>query len=169
MFKQRIDFYPAFDKRHPEPSKNYGIHGVDVAFYLMGPEGTVQFKLSTGWQLPHVALELREKGADICLQTMPIDLGYHSPKPMYDGQPMMTDKCEFAPDGGKCFYDGSSLNADPIFQVLLEKGSEGVWEELSKYYRYTFFERWGLERLSGIREAGGAARAPIQPEGSHDR
>ena len=36
-----IKFHQAYDKRHPNPSKNYGIHGVDLVFVLKGELGAV--------------------------------------------------------------------------------------------------------------------------------
>jgi hypothetical protein len=43
--------------------------------------------------------------------------------------------------GGDCYYDGSSLNADPVLEVLIEKGIEGVYEYLIQYYEDTFGEK----------------------------
>jgi len=33
-----------------------------------------------------------------------------------------------------CYYDGSSLGAQKVFDILVEKGDEGVWEYMEKYY-----------------------------------
>jgi hypothetical protein len=56
---------------------------------------------------------------------------------MRDGQEALTAQCQDL--GGKpCFYDGSRLDAERIYKTLLEKGSEGVWEELAKYHGSTF-------------------------------
>jgi hypothetical protein len=41
-------------------------------------------------------------------------------------------------DGKPCYYDGSSLNAERIFDVLTAEGDEGVWRELEAYYHATF-------------------------------
>ena len=41
--EKKINFTPAFDRRDPDPKKDYGIHGVDMRCYLTGPEGVVQF------------------------------------------------------------------------------------------------------------------------------
>lgn len=129
--ERRVVFQPAFDKRDPNPSKNYGIHGVDMRMYVIGPRGAVQFVLYTDWHLPHVDEELRAKGVRI--QPMPADLGYHSPIPTYKGQEDWgRDDCDLI--GCRCYYDGSGLNAERIYEVLLREGSEGVWRELETYY-----------------------------------
>jgi len=71
-------------------------------------------------------------------EPLPADLGYHSPNPMYDGQESM-GACQYL-DGKTCYYDGSGLDAEEIYKVLVEKGSDAVWEELEKYYVETFKE-----------------------------
>ncbi len=145
-----IKFYPAFDKRNPEPHKNYGIHGVDLRMILKGDKGAVQFVLYTNWMLPHVTKELDRRTLkearegvlnDISLwctyHPQPVDLGYHSPVPMYDGQSIASESCEYL-DGKPCYYDGSGLNAERIYEVLLREGSDGVWRELEEFYRELF-------------------------------
>lgn len=141
MREQRIEFSPAFDKRDSDPKKNYGIHGVTLTFYLIGEEGAVQFVVYTNWHLPHVEKEFDAKpmeSYDPCLLYKPMaaDLGYHSKRPIYDGQEPMTDECHLL--GGKCYYDGSSLNADPVFDRLRSEGSVGVWSALEEFYADIF-------------------------------
>lgn len=175
-WEKRIDFEPAFDRRHPDPSKNYGIHGVTLRMVLIGPKGAVNFVLYTNWHLPHVTDESKGR-IDSPLngdyhwhcRPLPADLGYHSPKPMYEEHEPVGSKnftwrdateeekrelpsftripesnptgtftpCEYL-DGKPCYYDGSSLNADRIYRVLLNKGSNGVWRELEDYYNEIF-------------------------------
>lgn len=131
---------PAFDKRSPNPRMNYGIHGVELRMVLIGTKGATQFVLYTNWQLPHVEAEFdkrphRERFLD---KPMPADLGYHSPTPIYEVQEPR-GSCEYL-NGHPCYHDGSGLNAEPIFDVLLREGSEGVWRELTSYYNDTFAE-----------------------------
>ena len=59
MTRERIvEFTPAFDKRSSDPSKDYGIHGVDMRMVLKGENAATQFVLFTNWHLPHVHDEL---------------------------------------------------------------------------------------------------------------
>lgn len=139
-----IKFYPAFDKRNPDPRKDYGIHGVSLRMVLKGNKGAVQFILYTNWQLPHVQEELNRKaiGNDeryisALLNPIPADLGYHSPVPIYEGQNVCSESCEYL-DGKPCYYDGSGLNAESIYEVLLKEGSDGVWRELEDFYKNVF-------------------------------
>lgn len=133
-----VEFDAAFDRRDPDPLKNYGIHGVEVRFVLKGKKGAVQFLLFTNWMLPHVQKEQDGRHGDhIFCHPMPADLGYHSYKPTYEGQVSITEKCSYL-DGQPCYYDGSGLNAERIYQVLLQEGDKGVWHELEEYYKQVF-------------------------------
>lgn len=139
-FKKNVYFTPAFDKRHVDPNKNYGIHCVDIRFVLKGENGAVQFSLFSGWFLPETEEEYKAKGIDIKNSyPMATDLGYHSYVPMYESQPQIIDKCEHL-DGKPCYYDGSSLNAIPILERLLREGDKAVWEKLEEYYITLFKE-----------------------------
>jgi hypothetical protein len=93
-FTKEIRFTPAFDRRHPDPEHDYGIHGVDLWFFLKGPKGAVHFRVMTNWQLPHVQQETDARmlanpdriGLGCLYHPMPADVSYHSPVPMYEGQ-----------------------------------------------------------------------------------
>jgi hypothetical protein len=162
---------PAWDKRDPDPKKNYGIHCCDLRMVLKGELGAVQFVLMTGWNLPHIQEEQKAKGNPTSgLYPLPADLGYHSPKPMYEGQTRIGENrydfedteelqmgngvlkmpkshkveekdlpiCEYI--GCPCYYDGSGLNAERIYKIMLTEGSDGVWRELESYYITIFGE-----------------------------
>lgn len=128
-----IRFYPAFDKRSDDPKKDYGVGSVQMLWMIQGPLGAVQFSMSSGWHLHHVAMDLQNEGYHGYMAT---DLGYHSPKPEYDDQKPMHD-CPFI-EGGTCYYDGSSLNAGAPFHLLTTQGGERVWTFLEDYYRSRF-------------------------------
>ncbi len=137
-FEYIVDFGAAWDKRDPDPQKDYGVHGVELKMVLKGPRGAVQFLLYTSWML-----DMLVDGTSThvvpnpTMAPMPADLGYHSPKPMYDGQEPMQGDCAYL-GGVPCYYDGSGLNATRIWNALLMRGSDGVWAELRDYYEETF-------------------------------
>jgi hypothetical protein len=138
--KREITFNPAWDERNPDPGKDYGIHGVDMRFILIGDKGAVQFVLYTNWHLPHVMEEFEAK-RDLrynFFAPMPADIGYHSLKPMYDSQDVMKENCEYL-GGQPCYYDGSGLWAVEYFETLVTEGGEALWEKLERYY-YELFE-----------------------------
>ena len=134
MIEKTVQFSAAYDKRDPDPNKNYGIHGVTIRFVYKGEKGATQFVLYTNWHLPHVTEELRNKERFL-LEPLPADLGYHSPTPQYEGQTQMD--CDLL-EGGVCYYDGSSLQADRVYKRLLEEGEDGVWAELEEEYKHRF-------------------------------
>ena len=127
--KQEIKFRAAYDKRHPDPKQNFGIHGADMLWLLTGKHGAVQFLVYTGWQLPHIE----------DTKVLPADIGYHSKKPMYEGQEPMSEKCDVL-GGCRCYYDGSGLVADEVFRKLVTHGSDAVWSHLKEYYKDRFGE-----------------------------
>jgi len=148
--ERRVEFRPAYDRRDPDPKKDYGIHGVDIVFYVIGEKGAVQFGTSTGWLLPKTVIEdehvdwnnwhkynnMLSMHNQRLGYPMPYDLGYHSKTPMYEDHPALD--CDLLEEGGKCYYDGSGLNAYAVFDVLVHKGSEGVYEYLENYYKELF-------------------------------
>lgn len=133
-FKREVVLQPAFDKRDPDPKKNYGIHGCDMFFYLIKEGKAIQFLVMTGFHLPHVRDELREKRSSSC--SFGADVGYHSPYPLYEGQEPMSKSCEVI--GGTCYYDGSGIQGGDMFNLLCEKGSEAVWKKMEKVWESTF-------------------------------
>jgi len=136
VFERIVKFEPSYDRRHPDPARDYGIRDVLVRFVLKGPEGAVQLLFSTGWFLPHLRKELRRRGFfGEFSYPMAYDLGYHSPRPISGGE-VRFDGCEIL--GGVCYYDGSGLRAVPLVEMLVAEGEEVVWRELEKFYRETF-------------------------------
>jgi hypothetical protein len=136
-FERRIVITGAYDKRHPEPSKNYGIHGMDMCFYLIGPRGAVQFVFYSAQHLKHVANELRASLGYNPFHGMGADIGYHAITPQYQGQEC--GDCTLLP-GGKCYYDGSGLAASEFEDEFVAGGSEIVWPMLKQKYNEWFGE-----------------------------
>lgn len=154
-FERIVTMSPAFDRRDPNPSKNYGIHGVELRMVLKGPKGATQFVLYTNWMLPHVERETWAKGHDtetlrILTRPTAADLDYHWHRPHYSGHDAR--KCDLLP-AGECYYDGSSLNAERVFDVLRSEGSDGVWRELESLYRSLEADDAEAE-LTASRESG---------------
>jgi hypothetical protein len=100
-----------------------------LIFLLKGSKGAVQFVLITGWCLTDGEVEIKPIGF------MGADIGYHSYVPQYEDQP--ESECQYL-DGGKCYYDGSSLQADMFMPKFLEGGHEVVWKMLEERYHVQF-------------------------------
>jgi hypothetical protein len=138
-FTKEIRIKAAFDKRHHDQKKNYGIHGMELCFYLIGSKGAAQFIYYTPMHLKHVQQELWIRNTDKSynpFKGMAADIGYHSPHPMYEGQSPMAGKCDLI--GCQCYYDGSTLQASEFEDEFLAGGSEAVWKMLTERYHDWF-------------------------------
>ncbi len=136
---RKTEWNEAFDKRDSDPNKNYGIRGMSLRFLVGNELGVVQLLIYTNWQLRHVQEELdRTRSDHVLCHPMPADLGYHSPIPQYDGQ-TRRDSCEYL-EGRPCYYDGSGLNAEPVYWTFVEKGEEAMWKALEEYHASIFHE-----------------------------
>lgn len=141
------EFSPAFDKRHPDPKKNYGIHSVECRMILKGKKGAVQFLFFTGMLLPEtIDSYIREGKADYKLTSyghhflnkpMGADVGVHSREPLYEGQESFRKDCPYL-DGANCYFDGSGLRAEKWFDIFLREGSDKIWEMLEEDYKSRF-------------------------------
>ena len=133
-----VEWTPAFDKRHADPSKNYGIHGMEVKFVLKGPSAATQFVIYTNWHLAHVQKQSDSRGEDakylhLSCHPLPADVGYHSLVPVYEGQTAITESCPYL-NGKPCYYDGSSLQAEELYWRFVAEGDAVVWKELESRY-----------------------------------
>jgi hypothetical protein len=135
MFKKEIHFEPGFDRRDPDPNKNYGIRALGVGFYLIGEKATIQFKFSTGMYPKHLYAEWHNKNK--CYNEWPdymaSDIGYHAYEPQYEGQEPISQECHWT-QGKPCYYDGSGLQADKFLEALMADGEDKVWEMMEEYY-----------------------------------
>ena len=152
-YKHIVTFEAGFDCKKfqchwdsPNCSPNsggfHGVHGLEIRFICIGQDGAVHFLLSTGW-LPQAvepspvgvrALERNRMGG---ISVLPMDLGYHSKTPQYDGQKICQKHCQYL-NGRSCYYDGSSLNANDAFYALVNGGEKGIWKFLDEYYESVF-------------------------------
>lgn len=137
VFEKIVNVKPAYDKRNPNPAKNFGIGACKIRFILKGPKGAVQFQIGTDWYLPHVQKELEGRVRSLNgVNPEGLDVGYHAYEPQYDGQISM-GCCEVL-DGKECYYDGSGLWADELVPKFIAGGTEWLWKELEKIYMDRF-------------------------------
>jgi hypothetical protein len=139
QFQREIRCEPGYDFReedaHKPSHQRRGCHGMNMRWLLHGQYGTIQFLIYTSW-LPSWVKEGQwgprvDDHGPAQFRPMAADLGHHWDRPTYDGEDSMT--CDIR-SGGTCFYDGSGLNAEPLFAKLLTNGSEAVWAEMEAYY-----------------------------------
>ena len=131
MSERIVIWTPAYDRRNPDPAKNYGVHGMELRFVLKEPGvGATQFVIFTNWMLPHLRYGPRRIEGFLTEPT-PDDVGYHALVAQYEGQETMAEACEYL-DGKPCYYDGSSLTANDLFDRFVTEGEEAVWQSLQE-------------------------------------
>ena len=135
ILQKTIRWDNAYDRTHPNPSKNYGNGAMKLVFALVGEEGAVQFYLYTPFYLPHV-LQRFSKGSWFEGDYQAFDLGYHSKVPMYENHSPIHENCIYT--DGPCYYDGSSLAAEHVYTMFTGMGETALWYELLKYYNDIF-------------------------------
>jgi hypothetical protein len=143
-----VSFMPAFDKRNPDPSKNYGIGAVRCIMALKGSKGAITFTFSTGIYLDSTMQEYAKDGRltpeisygnryFILNSPMGYDVGYHSGRKHFNGQGISQRKCEWR-NGKPCYCDGSALRADEWMKILIENGSDEIWRMMEEDYNVEF-------------------------------
>jgi hypothetical protein len=65
------------------------------------------------------------------------DVGFHSRAPISYATEM--DECDVVPEG-RCWYDGSGLQADELCQRFLKEGEQVVWATLEDRYQSWLME-----------------------------
>lgn len=152
QFRRVTEWTPAYNKI----AEGYGRHGMDLRFVLVGEKGAIQFLLFTQWLTSEDRYD-NEHGGLRCpdgrrrkdeSQPSPADLGYHAKAPQYEDQQPMERECEYT--GGACYYDGSGLNAEDVFDVFTDEGEEAMWKLLEGVY-YTQFENAPMPEEIGRR------------------
>ena len=109
---------------------NHGIHSCELRMTVRGPSAEIMLVIVTGWDLPTVPKHARPG------QTYPNGayVEFHTAAPMYEDQEAAI-RMEVADDAvckswDRCYNDRSYLLSDTPTTLLVEKGSEAVWEWL---------------------------------------
>ena len=130
-YEHIVSFMPGFkcerfiaDRNDPG---NHGVTSAEIIFLVQNALGAVQFQILSGW---YPDWRKDKFGA------LPADLGYHSPTPRYEGQAVTPGDCRWL--GKNCYYDGSTLNAEEPFDILIMKGESALWKYLEDYHREIF-------------------------------
>ena len=159
--ERRVYFQPGYHKVHEDPKKNYGVHGMSVMMLLIGPKGAIHFSFGTGMMLKETYEWWEKRGLhhEPYKMHMGYDVGYHSPKPMYEGQELrwptkmrktgesVTDvefdkvgkeapNCEWL--GVPCYCDGSAMRAEEWEDAIIRGGDDKIWEMLEEEYKLLF-------------------------------
>lgn len=77
----------------------------------------------------YMFMRLTAHGMD---KTYPLDIGVHSPRPLYEEQGHL-DNCDVL--GGKCYYSGSMKLATDLYnRFRVCQDTERLWQDLENYY-----------------------------------
>ena len=127
ILERAVIFEPGYDDDVPG---RYGRHGMEIRWLLRGPRGAVQFLMNTGWVPGVKGVEPRISD----LFPMATDIGYHAKVPQYEGAEEFSlhEKCDYI--GGKCYYDGSGLQAEEIMKHFIVDGEKVIWAALEARY-----------------------------------
>ena len=83
---------------------------------------------------------------------MAADLGYHALVPQYEEQ-AERDCCYTS--SGKCYYDGSGLNAELLVENFISQGEPYLWSALEAYYRCCFEDQpWPFDKEGNLLSSG---------------
>lgn len=140
-------FVPAYDKRDPDPKKNYGIGCMRCFMVLKGSKGAVHFIFGTGIFLPETVQDYYKDGRDLFHYNfkgsegrqayyMGYDVGYHSHVSQFEGQ-TPRENCDWL-DNKPCYGDGSALRAEEWMDIFVRKGSDEIWKMLEEDYKELF-------------------------------
>ena len=133
--ERKIVFRPAFDRRDPDPSKNYGIHGMEIQFQLIGDGEGITYTIFTNWMLPHVQEETDSRPVDhrfpyLFHKPQSAGMDGHWKTPRYEGQNRV-ESCRIT--DGICYCDGTAITQD-AFNILVAEGEEALWKLMEERF-----------------------------------
>lgn len=134
-FKRIVDVHPAYDERY----KQFGIGSCSINFTIKGTKGAATFSLFTNWFLPHVREELVLNGTFSKKYSKPIgsEVCYHSYTRMCEND-LLSEHCKVL--NTTCYSGADFILCDQYVDILIEKGTEGMYEKLEEFYNYHFYE-----------------------------
>lgn len=121
------------DKCKPETGGSHGINNAEMVFTLRGPDAEISLVIGTGWYLP---VTPPYTGALDTPRGYYVEM--HTARPQFDDherrEPQEGDSCYGWPG---CYINTGFLMSDEPTALLVEKGSDAVWEWLENQYEKT--------------------------------
>lgn len=144
------------DKCKPDSGGSHGRSAIRITHYIKGPNQAAQFVWSPRVYLNETPDEVLAYNTGFTTDGIKgataYDLGWHAPVPEgpepkkdeggwyidadFPWYGYETEGCDIT--GGRCFYSGSSLNAEEPLLILVSKGSDALFEFLTNYYEGIF-------------------------------
>lgn len=142
-FVRRVQFQPGYNYLHETGPKRRGQHGMEIAFALIGPLGSVSFELNTFWTPPGPVDEGRtevvhfdevgRRWGDPVVRPpsgTAVFIHWRDEFPDTLGQ---RDACSWL-DGALCWGDVTYSGSDPILRDFIREGDAAVWRHLADWY-----------------------------------
>ena len=148
-FETTVHFRPAWEKRHDDPAKDYGVGSVRIRFTLTAPNGALSWRLSSGWYLPNVRERFRREAPHkrydhdpsrfmpCALEGEGLELTVHFPAPPNGLEGNGPNECDLLPSG-KCWTDVGFSIGETLFEALVAGGEDGLWKEMARIHREQF-------------------------------
>jgi hypothetical protein len=133
----------------PGTGGSHGRHNAEMNFTVRGPDAEITLVIGTGWDLPTVPKHHRIRKLLECPSGRFVEM--HTAHPRFEGQagnePGGDGTCK---DWTGCYISTGYRMAEEPALLLVEKGSDAVWEWLETLYAETQSE------MAAVRAAGEA-------------
>jgi hypothetical protein len=130
--------WPQFD--NSGTLKRGNARGVIIDFWVCGPLGVAAFGVQTGWVLkpfmgpPGLSPRYDIPGLDrICADVFPTARSVSVHSPIRRHGMIGDDTCPYQGDI-PCWNEGSHMEGDRLLKMLVEHGSDAVYERLAEWY-----------------------------------
>jgi hypothetical protein len=115
---------------------------------VCGPEAEIILVVSTGWFLP--VTPKKDLGMDYPSGSF---VSFHTARPRYEGQLSdAVDPESHCKDWDRCYSDCGYLMAEEPAALLVEKGSNAVWEWLENQYNETLMDMIKASKSQGAQK-----------------
>lgn len=122
-FRRELIVRAAYEKRHDDPTRDYGVGGIDHVHVLIGPNGAVGWQLLTTMFLPHVNERFKDER---WMRPTPGPLSFHAKDDRYGD----VRDCEFV---GKCSSE-IRWDGEGVYEAYASGGYEAMFAKLREFY-----------------------------------
>ena len=138
--EESVQFTPGYNCP-VEGWNGHGVHGMEISWFLRGPDGAVRLRMGTDW-IPgelHPGHGLSPDG----MRSSPMyrggwstdprgcGLSWHSRVPLYEGA--TGEQCCYI--DGQCYFDETPSGADPAVAEFIQRGEQAIFDALEEAYQ----------------------------------
>lgn len=137
--ERAVVFQPGYNgDRTGDPRRDYGVHGMEITWYLRGPKGCVTLTVTVPMWVPgnlypgHGLPPAGEPHWADMHNPHGFGVRYCAPVAQYEGQEPSRDDCPFI--GVPCYADRYLSGADEPASKFTEFGDAVMWAALETFY-----------------------------------